>query len=213
MAQEYVARRTPATVESLMMMAERTFGPTDAQESPAAASDDPWSLAETITWGPSRYLTRFRGLWTDTAMFVRFDAADDEPWHTMTNRDDHIWEEEVVEIFLDPESKGIDYAELEISPANVVCDLIVRRPWPNLRSDPAWHIRDLETRVVPWRDRESGPSGWTALAKIPWSGLLPIASDVAVPPRAGSVWAFNVYRIKRPGGPSKPEEGVILAAW
>ena len=35
----------------------------------------------------------------------------------MTRRDDPIWEEEVVEIFLDPARLGRHYAEVEISPA------------------------------------------------------------------------------------------------
>ena len=29
-------------------------------------------------------------------------VADDRPWHTLTARDDRLWNEEVVEIFIDP---------------------------------------------------------------------------------------------------------------
>ena len=177
----------------------------------AHASD--WAPADTIWWGPEPYETRFRALWSAAALFVRFDAADESPWHTMIRRDDRLWEEEVVEIFLDPSRAGVDYAELEISPANVVCDLIVRQPWPNLNSDPSWHVDGLVTRVTPWRDAEAGPDGWTATARIPWSGLSPMTERVTVPPRAGDRWAFNVFRIKRPGGPERPDEQVVLAAW
>ena len=69
---------------------------------------------------------------------MRFDAVDDGPWHTMTKRDEHIWEEEVVEIFLDLDGSGVNYAELEISPANVVCDLRVERPAPSVKSLTEW---------------------------------------------------------------------------
>lgn len=43
----------------------------------------------------------------------------------MTRRDEHLWEEEVVEAFLDLDRAGRDYAEIEISPGNVVCDVRV----------------------------------------------------------------------------------------
>lgn len=172
-----------------------------------------WAAAAVIGWGAAPYVTRFRALWTDAALFLRFDAADDAPWHTMTRRDDRLWEEEVVEIFLDPSRSGVDYAELEISPANVVCDLVVRRPWPDLSSDPGWHIDGLATRVARWSGPAADGDGWTATARVPWEGLRPITDGVRVPPRAGDVWSFNVFRIKRPGGPARPAENVVLSAW
>ena len=38
----------------------------------------------------------------ERGLHVRFDAQDPSPWFTKTARDDRLWEEEVVEIFLDP---------------------------------------------------------------------------------------------------------------
>jgi hypothetical protein len=172
-----------------------------------------WAPAEVISWGSPPYRTRFRALWSDAALFVRFDVADQAPWHTMTRRDDRLWEEEVVEIFLDPARTGAGYAELEISPANVVCDLIVRRPWPDLISDPSWHIDGLVTRVTAWSGPDSGRDGWIATARIPWKGLSPTTDGVSAPPRAGDVWNFNVFRIKRPGGRSGSSADVVLSAW
>ena len=34
-----------------------------------------------------------------------------------------------------------------------------------------------------------------------------------MPPKAGDAWRFNVFRIKRPGGPKAPGEGAVFAAW
>ena len=177
------------------------------------AHTDVWGRADSISWGVSPFVTRFRALWSDAALYLRFDVADRAPWYTMTARDARLWEEEVVEIFLDPAGRGVNYAELEINPANVVCDLIVRRPWPDLDSDPSWHISGLATRVLPWRERDSGPEGWTATARLPWNGLLPATDGVRVPPQPSDVWRFNVFRIKRPEGPSRPRENVVLSAW
>ena len=67
-----------------------------------AADEAAWKGAGPITWGAERYRTTFRALWADQALYVRFDSVDPDPWHTMTTRDAHLWEEEVIEIFLDP---------------------------------------------------------------------------------------------------------------
>lgn len=175
-----------------------------------------WVETPVIEWGPERYRTRFQARWDDTALHVRFDAVDDSPWHTMTRRDDHIWEEEVVEIFLDANGSGRNYAELEINPVNVVCDLRVERPWPALRSLTEWDWAGLESAVEPLRDTHGTVEGWTAVGRLPWAGLrslYPGDGGVVLPSAAGSAWRFNVFRIKRPGGPTAPNAGVIYAAF
>ena len=178
-----------------------------------AANDRAWADADAISWGPSPWVTRFRALATPAALALRFDVYDHAPWHTMTRRDEHIWEEEVVEIFLDPDRTGTSYYELEINPVNVVCDLVVPKPWPELHSDPSWDFEGLDTRVQPYRGDGAGPDGWTATAQLPWKGFRALPASAALPPRAGDRWRFNVYRIKRPHGPAKPHDGVIHAAW
>jgi hypothetical protein len=180
-----------------------------------AADDAVWSAAAAVTWGPAAYATRFRAAWTDEGLFLRFDATDPDPWHTMTRRDDHLWEEEVVEIFLDPGGAGRDYYELEISPANVVCDVLMIAPWPDKKQDFAWDLEGLLTHVRPHEDAAGKAGGWTATALLPWAGLrkLPSARGVAVPPRAGDRWRFNLFRVDRPGGKGAPDKGAIEAAW
>jgi hypothetical protein len=174
-----------------------------------AADDAAWTTAAAVEWGPAPYPTRFRALWSDEGLYLRFDATDPAPWHTMTRRDEHLWEEEVVEIFLDPDRSGRDYYELEVNPANVACDLRMISPWPNQKGDIDWNLEGLETRV------RASAGGWTATAFLPWRGLraLPSAGRVAVPPKAGDAWRFNVFRIERPGGKAAPGKDAVFAAW
>jgi hypothetical protein len=182
---------------------------------PLSASAAAWRDAPAIDWGPERYRTTFQACWDATALHVRFDAVDTAPWFTMRTRDAHLWEEEVVEIFLDAEGAGVNYAELEINPANVVCDLRVERPAPAVSSDTRWDWAGLESAVVPLADAHGTREGWTAIARLPWEGLRSLSSAAAhmAPPKTGDVWRFNVFRIKRPGGPGNPAEGAIFAAW
>ena len=179
-----------------------------------AADEAAWATVTPIVWGPAAYTTRFRAAWSDEGLYLRFDANDPSPWHTMTRRDEHLWDEEVVEIFIDLDRSGHDYYELEVNPANVVCDLRMISPWPDKKSDIDWNLAGLETRVHP-HGGAGGAPGWTVTAFLPWSGLsaLPSASKVAVPPKPGDAWRFNVFRIKRPGGPKSPEKDAVFAAW
>jgi Carbohydrate family 9 binding domain-like len=179
-----------------------------------AADESAWAAAATIAWGPATYATRFRALWNDDGLYLRYDVDDPSPWHTMTKRDEHLWEEEVVEIFLDADRSGHDYYELEISPANVVCDLrmIDASPW---KGEYDWNLAGLETRARPTKSAAGRTTGWTASAFLPWQGLraLPSAARVATPPKPGDRWRFNVFRIERPGGKEAPERGAVQVAW
>jgi hypothetical protein len=174
-----------------------------------------WNSAARIQWGPSPYTTEFAALSAKDALYLRFDARDGSPWHTMTRRDEHLWEEEVVEAFLDLDRSGHDYGEFEISPANVVCDVRMISPYPDKKGDLTWNMEGLETRVVPLQDAAGKTIGWTALARLPWEGFrtLPSAAHVSLPPKPGDRWRFNVFRVERPGGKEHPEQGLVEAAW
>ena len=193
-----------------------TVARTRAAEAALLGTDEAaWSKAATVEWGPAKYATRFRGLWTDDGLFLRFDVTDPDPWHTMTRNGEHLWEEEVVEIFLDPGRAGVDYYELEISPANVVCEVRMIAGSPNKKQDFDWKLAGLQTHAHVHHDAAGKPTGWTATAFLPWAGLrpLPSATGVALPPSPGARWRFNLFRIERPGGPKAPEKDVVAVAW
>jgi len=175
------------------------------------ADEDAWAPAPVLAWGAPRFRTRFRALWTAEALAVRFDVEDHAPWHTRVRRDDCLWEEEVVEIFLDPLGRGSDYVELEISPANVVCDLHIASLAPDRDVRLHWDFVTLESRV----HRATRTDDWTATAWLPYTDFLSVCPEVAqaMPPAIADIWRFNVFRIKRPHGPAEPERDAIYAAW
>jgi hypothetical protein len=163
-----------------------------------AADDGAWKSAEVLTWGSAPYETRLRALWAPDGLYLRWDADDPAPWATMTKRDDHLWDEEVVEIFLDPAWAGKDYWELEISPTNVVCDVRMVAPHPTVTSDLTWNHEGLETSVRHEKNAD---------------GSLPLPEKVALPPAPGEAWGFNAFRIERPNGPAAPKDGAVNRAW
>ena len=180
-----------------------------------AADDRAWSRAAVLTWGSAPYETRLRALWAAEGLYLRWDADDTAPWATMTKRDEHLWDEEVVEIFLDPAWAGKDYWELEISPTNVVCDVRMVAPHPTVTSDLTWNHEGIETAVRHEKNADGSPKRWIATAFAPWAGFrsLPLPATVALPPVAGEAWGFNAFRIERPNGPARPKDGAVSRAW
>lgn len=187
--------------------------PTSAtRESLMQAREEVWLAAERLEFGPHEYRTSFRALWSESGLYLRFDVIDPAPWHTMTRRDDPIWEEEVVEIFLDLDGSGTHYAEVELSPANVVCDVRMIRGVPDKEMDLSYDLEGLTSRVHPL-ERGGEIVGWTGVLFLPWAGFrpLPSAGSVSLPPQPQDRWKFNAYRIERPGGPDEPNEDVVFA--
>src|SRR5438128_1941747 len=52
---------------------------------------------------PAPAKTEGRILYDDKYLYFSFRSADDNIWATMKRRDEHLWEEEVVEVFLQPD--------------------------------------------------------------------------------------------------------------
>jgi len=142
-----------------------------------------------------RQATEAAVTWDETFLYVAFACTDPEPWARHATRDDRLWEEEVVEVFLDPDGDGRNYAEFEVSPTNVVVDLLIAAPragGPNAR---AWNAEGLKTAVA------THPAGWVVEMAIPWRALA--VAGVSSPPAAGDAWRVGLYRIERPGGVAK----------
>ena len=79
--------------------------------------------------GPARQQTKVRMCHDGKLLRVRFDCTDASIWGNFLKRDDPIYEEEAVEVFLAP---GVDdplrYFEFEISPDGVLWDGIIENP-------------------------------------------------------------------------------------
>jgi hypothetical protein len=175
----------------------RSFGVVTAE-----ASAEPWSgltalpLQETVTGAAPSQATTVKLGWTSDALRLLFHCTDDHPWATMTERDAPLYEEEVVEAFLDPVGDLESYFEIEVNPLNTVLDLVLRRSRSGYRKDFAWRCDDLQTAV------QVSAASWTAELAIPYRSL------TAEPPTPGARWRANFFRIDRPVG--TPRE---LSAW
>ncbi len=150
--------------------------------------------------------TRSVVAWDDDNLYVMFSCVDEHAWGTLHKRDDPLWGEEVVEVFLDPDGDGRNYAELEISPHNVVVDLLIPAPGEGGKFRKDWDFEGLRSAV----DLRQG-SGWTVEIAIPWKSLAD--TGVTRAPQPGDRWRVGLYRIERPGGATDPETNRQYLAW
>ncbi|MGB8167375.1 MAG: carbohydrate-binding family 9-like protein [Chthoniobacteraceae bacterium] len=155
-----------------------------------------FELRETVTALAPQQRTRVRLGWTPDELRVLFHCEDTRTWATMTERDAPLYEEEVVEVFLDPVGDLANYFEIEVNPLNAVLDLVARRNRSGYTREFAWRCEDLRTAA------RTTPSGWSAELAIPFRSLL------AAPPRPMARWSANFCRIDRPV--DQPRE---LSAW
>ncbi len=141
--------------------------------------------------GPAVQQTRVRVAWDDEALHVRFDCEDRDAWGTCERRDDPVYEEEAVEVFLaagtaDP----VDYCEFELSPRGVLWDGRIHNPTSRRAervTDKSWDCPGIRWAVGRGSIRED----WWGVFAIPWRGIAPGGP----PPR---LWRANFYRIERP---------------
>lgn len=144
------------------------------------------AFGENVTGATPAQGTEVSCAWDERELRVRFVCADREPWATITQRDGPLWEEEVVEVFLDPVGDGESYFEIEVNPLGTVLDLVLRRNRSGYKKDFAWDCEGLRADV------QRTAAGWEVEMAIPF------ASIVAEAPKAGTEWRVNFTRIDRP---------------
>jgi hypothetical protein len=165
--------------------------------------DDPaWDSAVVIhllrndDGGKPRFETTARMLWDEDYLYVGYACEDSQVFATMTEHDDPLWEEEVVEVFVDANRDEIGYVEIEVNPLNALVDLYVlnRPPYPT-RPLFCWDSAGIRHAVSvdgnP-HQRDSQDRSWSTEMAIPWEDFL---TAPHLPPHPGDLWRVNLYRI------------------
>jgi hypothetical protein len=145
--------------------------------------------------------TRAKVLWDDEFIYIGMEAADPDIFASRTERDTELWEEEVLEIYLDGNNDGRDYIEFQINPLGTVFDAVF--PRSNDRDWPAsarTNLVGLETAVHiegTIDDRGDSDTKWTAEFKLPLSSIPGFAP---IPPIDDTTLRVNFYRYDRSEG-------------
>ncbi len=172
--------------------------------------DDPaWSKADLIDGfvknsdgSPSPYRTEAKILYDDRFVYFAFHFFDENIWSTKTKRDDHLWEEEVAEVFIQPNQNEPSYIEIEVNPLSAVFDAYMLDSAKSLPYD-SWNMVDLKwaVHVQGTVDGEPGDTAWTCEIAFP---IINAVTAPNIPPQAGDTWRINLYRTE-----AKPSYALI----
>lgn len=169
-----------------------------------------------------QYRTTVKMLWDEKNLYILVTAEDPDIWSTMTVRDvDCLCKEETIEVFIDPDGDGKDYAELHINCLNTINDIWIPKndfkyhdgkpvDWPDLFS---WTQEGMKHAVMNYgtvNKKSDVDQGSVFEFSLPWEGFGKIAGTANIPPKPGDVWRININRYERP---RTGEDNIELSGW
>ena len=167
----------------------------------ASCGDSVWQQAhatpkfvETRNGGPAEFEARARALWDKRYLYVAVDVSDSLLRATDTKHDSHLWEQDCVELMIDPDGDGRGYFEIQVSPRGVVFDsrFDARRqpaPFGHVKWDSGARVGVSARGTIDDRDPDAGYSVEIA---IPWQAFS-LDGDRVSPPEIGQRWRANFY--------------------
>jgi len=164
-------------------------------------------FVDTLNGGPVPWKTEAKFAWDEKNLYVAFMCMDEDVWSSLKKRDDKLWTQEAVEVFVDANGDGKDYIELQVNPHGAIFDSFL----PAYRKNQNDWNSKLTTAVkvegtVDKRDDKD--KGWNVEIAIPWADVRGRAKEPELPPKAGAMMRANLFRMDQPKG--KPQRA---AAW
>jgi len=153
-----------------------------------------WQIAESVTinkyWSgenaPQERHFETKILWSETAIYVRFEANQNEPLivsekPNLETKTRGLWDRDVCEIFLAPEKEDFrKYYEFEIAPNGEWIDLGIHQ-MPEMRETDWDYESKMQSKSVieKAKIRMAIKIEWNAFGKAP---------------KAGEIWLGNIFR-------------------
>lgn len=164
-------------------------------------------LNDALADGEPGVRTRVLTAWSPTRLYVAFLADSKNIRNTLTAHDAALYEQDVVEMFLDPDGDGKDYFELEWSCLNASLDYRFASRLQGL--DEGWAPPGMQN-AVEVRGTPNHPgdvdTGMTVEIALPWAAFRTWWKG-SLPPRAGDSLPVNFYRIDY----SSNQDGELIA--
>lgn len=149
--------------------------------------------------------------WDDEHLYLAFNTQDKEIVSQYTKRDDTLWKEDVVEIYLDPDGDQKDYLELQVAPTGAVFDAFFsshRKPdWPeasrnfNIEMKTAVKIQGKAND----KNEDAEDTSWSVEVAIPFASIPSLKGKI---PAVGDAWKANFYRLDVNPKAGRPSQAV-----
>jgi hypothetical protein len=141
-------------------------------------------LVETANGEQPRLETKIKACWNNDFVYFRFECEDDHIVANYKLRDEPLYLEDVIEVFIDEVGDGHLYQEYEVSPHNVLFDAMVANNLAgNITPNEKWNAVGIETNVEKITEKT-----YVYSIKIP-------TDNFSIPLQSGLTWSVNFYRI------------------
>ena len=149
------------------------------------------------------YESRFKTLYSTTGLYFLMEGTDQTLTATMNEDFMDLWREDVFEVFLWTDEHFPVYFEYEISPLGHELPILIPnfnaqflgwRPW---RYERERRTRKATSVIGGSKQPHASIQGWRAEFFIPYALLTPLQN---VPPKPGTTWRANFYRMDHDGG-------------
>ena len=144
---------------------------------------------------PTKLVTEAKIIYDQSFIYFAFHSADTNIWSTMKKRDEHLWLEEVVEVFLQADPSIPNYIELEVNPLGTMLDIYL------INTRKPIHYESWNSEKLRWAvsvdgtvDGKDNDRGWSCEIALP---LEDIITAPRLPPMVGDRWRLNLYRVEK----------------
>lgn len=170
------------------------------------ASEDAWSKAPwsenfiDIEGKPGHvapFKTRYKLLWDNNFIYVYVQLPETDIWAKLKEHDQVIFQDNALEIFMDPDGDGHQYMEFQINAFEAIWDLMLTKPYRN-GGQPisGWDIKGLKKAVLiegTLNDPSDKDKSWSVELAFPLNAL---NLGGRKPNIAGTRWRLNFSRVQ-----------------
>ncbi len=151
-------------------------------------------MLNTMNGQPGGFPAQARVAYDTSNLYVGFSVGDEDLISKFDKNDDHLWEQDCVEIMIDPDGDAKNYFEIQVSPRGVTFDTRYDRPRD---PQPFGHVdwsSQIQAKVVVDGTLNDGANdkGYTVELAMPWSAFAVGATPAAVP-SADTTWRMNFF--------------------
>ena len=146
----------------------------------------------------ARVTTRVMTCYDDSTLYIAFICKDPDIWTSYTQRDEYLWQEEAVEVFIDVDDEPDTYVEIEVSPANVLFDSYIIDPVNiDIPATAAYDLSGIRTAVVvngTLNKRDDTDVSWFVEIAVPFRDLV---NDKIKSVSSRTNFRINFYRLDK----------------
>lgn len=123
----------------------------------------------------ARLRTEVMTCYDDITLYIAFICNDPDIWTSFAARDEYLWEEEAVEVFIDVDQVLENYVEIEVSPANILFDSYIVDPEKiDVAETARFDLQGIRTGVKingTLNERDDKDDSWTVEIAVPFKDL------------------------------------------